>query len=64
VHEAISRTLFPLPEGAPRVVLTKPDVRRFFRELIKLGYPGVAVISPADLAPSIRLVPIGKVNPV
>jgi type III secretion protein V len=62
VRDAIAQALAPMPLDAPRVFLTKPDVRHFLRQLIKVDLPHAVVVSYADLLPSVRLVPVARVT--
>jgi type III secretory pathway component EscV len=62
IRDAVAQALAPLPADVPRVFLTKPDVRHFLRQLIKVDMPHAVVISYADLLPSVRLVPVARVS--
>ncbi len=61
VREAVAQAVASLPPDVPRVFLTKPDVRHFVRQLIKVDLPYAVVVSFADLLPSVRLVPVARV---
>jgi type III secretion protein V len=52
----------PAPHGAPRVLLTQPDIRRFVRKLIDSdpSLRDVHVVSFQDLMPEIALQPLGR----
>lgn len=62
VREAIGQAVAAVPPEVPRVFLTKPDVRHFLRQLIKVDLPQAVVVSYADLLPSVRLVPVARVG--
>jgi type III secretion protein V len=42
------------------VLLTQPDVRRFFRKLVEVDLPELRVVSYAELLPEVVLKPVGK----
>jgi type III secretion protein V len=49
------------PEGgAPPVVLTHPDIRRFVRKLLEVDLPEAQVVSFAELLPEIALRPLAR----
>jgi type III secretion protein V len=52
----------PPPPGAPRVVLTQPDIRRFVRKLIDTDLPETEVVSFAELLPEVNLRPLARAN--
>jgi len=52
----------PCPEGAPMVLLTQPDIRRFVRKLTEVELPDLVVVSFAELLPEIALRPLGRVG--
>ncbi|HEX7602041.1 MAG TPA: flagellar biosynthesis protein FlhA [Polyangiaceae bacterium] len=49
-------------EGAPPVLLTQPDIRRFVRKLIDVEMPDVSVVSFAELLPEVSLRPVARAN--
>ena len=50
-------------EGKPAVVLTQPDVRRFFHKLLETEMPDVTVVSFAELLPEVTLEPVSRAVP-
>jgi type III secretion protein V len=50
--------------GAPTVVLTQPDIRRFVRKLIESELPAVSVVSFAELLPEVALKPVARAIPL
>jgi type III secretion protein V len=46
--------------GAPRVILTQPDIRRFVRKLVDVDFAETRVVSFAELMPEVTLRPIAK----
>jgi type III secretion protein V len=46
--------------GAPPVLLTQPDIRRFVRKLVESELPNLTVVSFAELHPEVSLRPLGK----
>ena len=49
-------------DGAPAVLLTQPDIRRFVRKLIDVDLPEVTVVSFAELLPEVSLRPIARAH--
>jgi type III secretion protein V len=49
--------------GAPAVILTQPDVRRFVRKLVETELPDLWVVSFAELLPEVALKPIARAVP-
>jgi type III secretion protein V len=49
-------------DGAPRVVLTQPDIRRFVRKLLDTEFPDLVVVSFAELLPEVALQPLGRAH--
>ncbi|MBI3541244.1 MAG: type III secretion system export apparatus subunit SctV, partial [Deltaproteobacteria bacterium] len=63
--EAVGKEIasHPLPPGAkPPVVLTISEVRRYFRKIIELEFPQLAVLSYQELAENLRIQPIAKIG--
>ncbi len=53
----------PLPPGAkPPVILTIAEVRRYFRKIIELEFPQLAVLSYQELSENLRIQPIARVT--
>ncbi len=53
----------PLPPGArPPVVLTISEVRRYFRKIIELEFPQLAVLSYQELSENLRIQPIARIS--
>ena len=48
--------------GAPIVVLTQPDIRRFVRKLLEVDFPEAQVVSFAELLPEVALRPLARAN--
>jgi type III secretion protein V len=51
------------PEGAPTVLLTQPDVRRFVKKLLETDLPDAVVVSHAELLPEIAVHVAGRAIP-
>ena len=49
--------------GAPMVILTQPDIRRFVRKLVETDLPDVWVVSFAELLPEVALKPVARAIP-
>jgi type III secretion protein V len=64
VVASITRAFSEAPPlaGAPRVVLTQPDIRRFVRKLLDTDFPDAEVVSFAELLPEVNLRPIARAN--
>jgi len=58
---AVSAALAEQPD-APRVILTQLDVRRYVRRLLELSHPEVAVLSVQEIAPDVKLAPVGRIG--
>lgn len=54
------RDASPTPEGAPSVLLTQPDIRRFVRKLLETEFPDLHVVSIAEMMPEIAIHPLGR----
>jgi type III secretion protein V len=53
----------PFPPGArPPVILTTAEIRRYFRKVIELEFPQLAVLSYQELAENLRIQPIARVS--
>lgn len=64
VERAIDAALAVWPErGAPAVIMTQPDIRRFVRKLIEPRHPEVWVASFAELLPEVRLDTVARAKP-
>ena len=50
------------PGGKPPVVLTNVEIRRYFRKLVELEYPRVAVLSYQELTPEMKIQPIARIS--
>jgi len=64
IVEAVGREIasHPLPPGAkPPVVLTISEVRRYFRKIIELEFPQLAVLSYQELSENLRIQPIARI---
>jgi type III secretion protein V len=63
--EAIGKEIasHPFPPGArPPVILTTAEIRRYFRKIIELEFPQLAVLSYQELAENLRIQPIARVT--
>ncbi len=64
IVESVGREIasHPLPPGAkPPVVLTISEVRRYFRKIIELEFPQLAVLSYQELSENLRIQPIARI---
>jgi type III secretion protein V len=64
IVEAVGREIasHPLPPGArPPVILTISEVRRYFRKIIELEFPQLAVLSYQELSENLRIQPIARI---
>ena len=50
-------------DGAPRAILTQPDIRRFVRKVLEVEHPDVWVVSFAELLPEVAFKPIARAVP-
>ncbi|MEO0321610.1 MAG: type III secretion system export apparatus subunit SctV [Myxococcota bacterium] len=48
--------------GLPFVLVTQADVRRFLRRLVEVDVPDAVVLSFQELAPDVRIQPLGRVR--
>ncbi len=65
IVEAVGKEIasHPLPPGAkPPVILTISEVRRYFRKIIELEFPQLAVLSYQELAENLRIQPIARIS--
>jgi type III secretion protein V len=65
IVEAVGREIasHPLPPGArPPVILTISEVRRYFRKIIELEFPQLAVLSYQELSENLRIQPIARIT--
>ncbi len=63
--EAVGKEIasHPFPPGArPPVILTTAEIRRYFRKVIELEFPQLAVLSYQELAENLRIQPIARVK--
>lgn len=63
--EAIGKEIasHPFPPGArPPVILTTAEIRRYFRKVIELEFPQLAVLSYQELSENLRIQPIARVR--
>jgi type III secretion protein V len=49
--------------GAPSILLTQSDVRRFLRRLVETELPHVTVLSYQELDPAVTVQPLGRIAP-
>jgi len=64
IVEAVGKEIaaHPFPPGArPPVILTTAEIRRYFRKIIELEFPQLAVLSYQELAENLRIQPIARV---
>ncbi len=65
IVEAVGKEIaaHPFPPGArPPVILTTAEIRRYFRKIIELEFPQLAVLSYQELAENLRIQPIARVG--
>jgi type III secretion protein V len=62
IIQAISRVFSGSAVEKTPVLLTQTDTRRFIRRLIEVDLPHVVVISRPELAPEVRVKPLGRVE--
>ena len=43
------------------VVLTSPDIRRYFRRLVEMEFPYLAVLSYQELTPEMSIQPLARI---
>jgi len=55
VVNAIETALATAPANADPVLLTRPDIRRFVRQLLEPAHPRVRVLSYSELLPETRI---------
>jgi type III secretion protein V len=61
---SVQRAIAEIPaSGAPAVILTQPDIRRFVRKLIEPEMPDVSVVSFAELLPEVSIKPVARASP-
>ncbi|MBI2343172.1 MAG: type III secretion system export apparatus subunit SctV [Deltaproteobacteria bacterium] len=63
--EAVGKEIasHPFPPGArPPVILTTAEIRRYFRKIIELEFPQLAVLSYQELSENLRIQPIARVT--
>ncbi|MCS6796951.1 MAG: type III secretion system export apparatus subunit SctV [Myxococcota bacterium] len=58
---AVRREVQALDTGAPPVLLTQSDVRRFVRRLLEVDLPDVVVLSYQELAPEVTVQPLARI---
>ncbi len=64
IVEAVGKEIasHPFPPGArPPVILTTAEIRRYFRKIIELEFPQLAVLSYQELSENLRIQPIARV---
>lgn len=63
ILDSVGREIKGHPSGSkPPVILTNVDIRRYFRKLIELEYPRVAVLSYQELTPEMKIQPIARIS--
>ncbi len=65
IVEAVGKEIasHPFPPGArPPVILTTAEIRRYFRKIIELEFPQLAVLSYQELSENLRIQPIARVG--
>jgi type III secretion protein V len=67
IRSALTELPRPGSAGAPTVILTQPDIRRFVRKLIESEldevHGSICVVSFAELLPEVSLKPIARATP-
>jgi type III secretion protein V len=60
---ALRKEIGDLPSSAQQpVFLTTQEIRRYFRKLVELEFPHVAVVSYQELAPEMNIQPVARVS--
>ncbi len=60
---AVRREIGNLPPSAQQpVVLTTQEIRRYFRKLVELEFPHLAVVSYQELSPEMNIQPIARIS--
>ena len=49
-------------DGAPLVVLTNTEIRRYVRRLIEIDLPQLPVLSLGELMPTVQVVPLARIG--
>ena len=62
IIEAVRRECVRPTDGAPVVLLTQADVRRFVRRLIEVELPDVVVLGYQELSPDATVQPLSRVG--
>jgi type III secretion protein V len=63
ILQAFRNTVVPTPPGGqPPVVLTSMDVRRYLWKLVKGTFPDLPFISTQEVAPEIKIQPLGRIT--
>jgi type III secretion protein V len=62
VLAAFRRAFVERPAGAPPVVLTSMEIRRYVKKLVEIEHPDCVVLSYQELAPTINIQPVGRIG--
>jgi type III secretion protein V len=62
IVSAVRRAVGKVPSGVRPVILTQPDIRRFFKKLVEVDLPNVRVVSYAELLPEVNIRPVATAS--
>jgi type III secretion protein V len=63
ILSAVRREIGQTAAGAQQpVVLTNPDIRRYFRRLVEMEFPYLAVLSYQELTPEMNIQPLARIQ--
>lgn len=63
ILEAIKKEIGNLPPTAQKpVILTTMDIRRYFRRLVEIEFPELAVLSYQELTPEVTIQPLSRIS--
>ncbi len=63
ILDAVRREIGDLPATAQQpVILTNVEIRRYFRQLVKLEFPYLAVLSFQELNPDMNIQPVARIT--
>ncbi|HEY4183972.1 MAG TPA: flagellar biosynthesis protein FlhA [Polyangia bacterium] len=63
IVDAVGRAMTSVPaQGAPAVILTNADIRRYVRRLVETEHPLLAVLAYPELAPEARVQTLGHIR--
>jgi type III secretion protein V len=63
ILQSVRREVGNTPASAQQpVVLTNPDIRRYFRRLVEMELPNLAVLSYQELTPEMNIQPLARIS--